>query len=223
MEGIQPYARQVPVLDTAPEVLELVFSVRLWHWAGQSWQPVAWELQGGDVDGVQNWLAAYSEGWEVAEVSLVTVDGHLRLWGLDPTREEAPAYGSSLTLWQDDLPAIPSRPIMPTAGPESNQIDPLLALLKRAVVDPVVTSLLRPDELEAVGVHWAAGGDPRATFVRIVARGQEFQAPLTSPEWSTSSLDECALALAGQLEDWIAESSFGWGENRRADYTLPRL
>ena len=62
-----------------------------------------------------------------------------------------------------------------------------------------------------------------------------FQDWLTSPVWGASGdagtgadgelqsidLQLCAARLADHLQDWIAESRFGWGQQRTARYTLP--
>jgi hypothetical protein len=92
------------------------------------------------------------------------------------------------------------------------------------VVEPVVTGLLEPGELEDLAVCWGEAGDPGDVWVRLVAVGERYAAILTSPAWGVPQLDETeALAerLADQLQDWVCETRFGWGEQRRARYVCP--
>lgn len=100
--------------------------------------------------------------------------------------------------------------------------------LRRTIAEPVVTSLLTDDELGSLSTHRGVGGETGEVWVRIVAGGEAFLGFL--PLWSDEELDgEGALTgaqhsaehLASNLEDWIAESGFGWGQQRTARYVLP--
>ena len=115
----------------------------------------------------------------------------------------------------------------PRPGPVTDADDERLARLRRRVVEPVVRSLMTVDEVEALSVHWGVDGDPGDVWVRLDAPGGRYQDWLTSPSWQPGPLEtpaaEAGMAahLADHLQDWIAESAFGWGQWRRADHQLP--
>ena len=115
-------------------------------------------------------------------------------------------------------------------GPGVVTDDDHLRTLRRTVVEPVVRSLLTEGELEQITVSWAANGDPGDVWVHVVAAGEVFGCWMFSRSWpghgpdgdhTTTTPQECAERLADQLEDWIAESRFGWGQQRTARYVLP--
>lgn len=138
---------------------------------------------------------------------------------------DEPAYRSRLTL----RPGPSAGPTHPRPGDVTDAEDPELARLRDAVAVPVVTSLLTARELEQLTVHHGVDGDEGDVWVRVVAAGEVFQDWLTSPVWRSLeagaerplTAEECAARLADHLEDWIAESRFGWGQQRSARYVLP--
>jgi hypothetical protein len=90
------------------------------------------------------------------------------------------------------------------------------------MVDPVVASLLTADELESVVVfEERTGHEVRAT---VVARGETsnhyLQRQRSLPAFE-EELAGGAAQFASELEDFVAESSFGWGEQRIARYDIP--
>lgn len=134
------------------------------------------------------------------------------------------AYRSRLTLrWGPS-----TGPSHPRPGDVTDAEDPRLAALRDAVAAPVVTSMLTAEELEELTVRWGVDGHEGDVWVRVVAVGEVFQDWLTSPVWrrgeaGAQPLDaaECAARLADHLQDWIAESRFGWGQRRISAHVLP--
>ena len=121
-------------------------------------------------------------------------------------------------------------PAQPGPGDVTDAEDEHLRALRRTVVEPVVASLLTDDELEQVMVSWGVDGEPDDVWVRVAAAGEVFEDLLFSPSWRLGQPDgghasltprQCAERLADRLEDWIAESGFGWGQQRTARYVLP--
>ncbi len=126
-------------------------------------------------------------------------------------------------------------------GPVSDATDERLAALRRRVVEPVVRSLLQPEELGALSVHWGVDGEAGDVWVRIDAAGERHEQQVARP-WGSDQADppdppdsdpsggpgreaspteaEVAAQLAHYLEDWVCETSFAWGQQRRARYEL---
>jgi hypothetical protein len=145
-----------------------------------------------------------------------------------------PACTSKLTLHHG-----PDSPTATIPGPSdiTDADDEQLRLLKHRLAQPVSTSLLTDAELEHISVHWDQDKTSGETWVRVLACGEVFQDWLTSPTWGGSDsadagtgadgelqsidLQLCAARLSDHLLDWIAESRFGWGQQRTARYTLP--
>jgi hypothetical protein len=143
-----------------------------------------------------------------------------------------PACTSKLTLHYGPDSLAPTSP-----GPSdiTDADDEQLRLLKHRLAQPVVTCLLTEAELEHISVHWDRDRTSGETWVRVLACGEVFQDWLTSPTWGAGGdaatgadgelqaidVQLCAARLADHLQDWIAESRFGWGQQRTARYTLP--
>jgi len=107
----------------------------------------------------------------------------------------------------------------------------------RQEVKLVVASVVHPDELSACSVVWLAlDQEPSANFhrenfphfeatgdgqpnlwVRVVARNEEWW----YGTWHASGMRwrDFLAAFADELESWVSETSFGWGQRRVA--TLP--
>ena len=117
----------------------------------------------------------------------------------------------------------------PRPGPVTDTDDPRLAELRRRVVEPVVTSVLRPEEIEHLSVHWVLDGRDGDVWVRIDVPDERHEDLLLSPWWTPDPWDvdvptgeaQVAAHLADRLEDWVCETSFAWGQQRRACYQLP--
>lgn len=106
--------------------------------------------------------------------------------------DEGSACTSRLTLYFGSAAA----PARPRPGDVIDPDDEHLRVVRRTVVEPVVESLLTGEELQALSVHRGVDGDPGDAWVCVVAVGEVF-------------------------EDWVAESRFGWGQQRTARYVLP--
>ncbi len=98
--------------------------------------------------------------------------------------------------------------------------------VRRRVVDPAVALLLAPHEVQEVRLvvgtpPWASGpeyeDDDPEVWVEIRACGEEFGhrlGKMTRERWDA---EEQAGLLAEALQEFIAESAFGWGQLRPAD------
>jgi hypothetical protein len=95
-----------------------------------------------------------------------------------------------------------------------------LQALRDDVVEPVVRSILRADEVEAIEVYREDGVAPGDIWVRVRARGETFVDLLSSISWEgahRAGPEELAERLSDHLEDWVPETRFAWGERRIAD------
>ena len=141
--------------------------------------------------------------------------------------DEGSACSSKLTLHL----GASSGPARARPGDITDADDEHLHTLKDTVALSVVTSLLSQEELQQLTLHRGVDGDPGDVWITVTAAGETFQDLLSSPSWRGGHLDseqhssftaqECAQRLASHLEDWIAESRFGWGQQRIARYTPP--
>jgi hypothetical protein len=127
-------------------------------------------------------------------------------------------------------------------GPGANDpFDPHdLDEVRMRIVMPVVTSLIRPGELERVTVEWspplthddsvplgpAGTGRPRKgdeqLRVLVVARGSTWESSIWASDVNApdDTMDRIAFRFADQLEDWVCEC-VAWGEQRIARYIIP--
>ena len=92
-----------------------------------------------------------------------------------------------------------------------------VAELLSDVVVPVLDQLLRPGELDQVGLEPPVTGPwppSEAVLLRVVVVGEAFG----SWAWTPGQVDETAAELrarlASDLQDFIAESGFGWAQLR---------
>ena len=141
-------------------------------------------------------------------------------------------YRSWLRVEVDTTP-LPSQS-SPRPGPVTDADDARLAALRRRVVAPVVRSQLRPEELQALSVHWGVDGEASDVGVRIDVPVERHEQMVASPWWNTDpwgtgqateapvTETDVAAQLAGQLEDWVCETSFAWGQQRTARYELAK-
>ncbi|WP_432573600.1 hypothetical protein [Kineococcus sp. SYSU DK005] len=117
----------------------------------------------------------------------------------------------------------------PRPGPATDVDDERLSALRRRVVEPVVTSVLTPEEVEHLSVHWGIDGEEGDVWVRIDVPDQRHEVLLLSPWWvpdpggDDGPVTEAQVAahFGDQLEGWVCETSFAWGQQRRARYELP--
>ncbi|MEP6979811.1 MAG: hypothetical protein ABJA16_03500 [Nakamurella sp.] len=134
---------------------------------------------------------------------------------------DEPAYSSSVV----HTPLTGAEPLSPPwdswrTATVTDTDDPELAELRRRVVEPVVASVITAEELDAVLVY----EDPHTheIRVRVQARGEELHHWVQMER--SLPVDDVALAaerFAGELEDFTAESRFGWGQQRIARYEIP--
>lgn len=89
-------------------------------------------------------------------------------------------------------------------------------------INGLVQSVLKPDEMTSLHLEWVTpthdyGPDTwvvlRLTVTAI--RGEFLQHEFWGPGW-WCDWDSALADLASQLEDWVCETTFGWGEQRAA-------
>lgn len=142
-----------------------------------------------------------------------------------PIRSGWTAYQSTLTIEfgrDGDPPAPPAQPWL--TADRTDATDDELRELRRRAVDPVVHSLLRPEELAGARiVVYQENGAPEINLW-LEAVAEEMRHWLWHPGYSAhDSLDpvEIAAHLADSMEDWVCETRFGWGQHRLAKYEVP--
>lgn len=135
------------------------------------------------------------------------------------------AYRSTLSLEFDrrgELPEPPGQPWL-TAS-QTDATDEELRELRRRAVDPVIRSLLAPDELAAARIIvYRQDGTPEISLWLEVG-GEEMQDRLWHPEYSGQDSPEpvdVAAHLTARMEDWVCETRFAWGQHRLATYEVP--
>jgi hypothetical protein len=107
-------------------------------------------------------------------------------------------------------------------------------VLNRLVL-PVVTSLVRPDELKAVQVGWGpfsdrlkevglSAGWNRDLWVLVAAAGKTLEWRLWDRDSTQNRPDDTvgkmAWDFAQRLEQWV-DDCLGWGEDHEARYVIP--
>jgi hypothetical protein len=104
-------------------------------------------------------------------------------------------------------------------------LDPAdLGEVRRRVVEPVLTTMFRPGELtdlhltiEIPAATWSSFMGPDlepAVWLRLTVGDETFQHSLANPGFWLEDGTWMAEELAGKLQDWICETSFGWGDLR---------
>lgn len=106
------------------------------------------------------------------------------------------------------------------------------AEVRRRVLEPVVDTLFRPGELRGsnvvvgadvpeIGAHWTHWGQPSRdepsaqVFALLRTFDGSFAYLLGDADFSRTHATSVAVDWADLVTDWIAESSFGWGELRQ--------
>ncbi|MCI2240444.1 hypothetical protein MO973_45135 [Paenibacillus sp. TRM 82003] len=139
-------------------------------------------------------------------------------------------HGTPRPWWRAEVNTTPlAGQREPRPGPVTDADDERLADLRRRVVEPVVTSVLRPEEIEALSVHWGIDGRAGDVWVRIDIPAERHEQLLLSPWWASDPKEvaapttdvQIAAHLGDRLEDWVCETAFAWGQQRRAHYELP--
>lgn len=95
----------------------------------------------------------------------------------------------------------------------------------RARVHALVASVVRHHELDELRLEWetpraegweAAVVDGAALRLTVTAIGSEsWSREIWGSDWSCAWEEELAQ-VADQLEDWVCETRFAWGQQRRA-------
>lgn len=87
------------------------------------------------------------------------------------------------------------------------------AEILRDVVGPAIDALLRDDEVDSVRLTRQVDGQHIAHELVIVAKGEQFKTVVhdTSVAYPPGGP---LVVLREQLFDFVAESRFGWGQNR---------
>lgn len=122
------------------------------------------------------------------------------------------------------------------AGDVAGDLDAAdLGEVRRRVVDPVLLAGLRPGELDDVELTF---GPPRSwsgspvdaddvpdVWLTVVARGETFWTTPVRATFERWPAYDVAVVLADQLEDWLPETGFAWGQRRVVDIgpTVPRM
>lgn len=103
-----------------------------------------------------------------------------------------------------------------------------LAEVARRVVQPVLSALLRPGELDWYEVELSSRlpDDGWAPSIRVVllAGGDRFESVLCEATFGREDAEDCADALSSALEDWLCyDTAFAWGQQRGlgADLEVP--
>lgn len=94
--------------------------------------------------------------------------------------------------------------------------------LLRSVIVPVISQLTRPGEVDRVTLTWADQHGPdqlmrhpdKGLFVELVIAGETAILPIWVPGEPELSHSELRARLASDLQDFVAESRFGWGQLR---------
>lgn len=137
--------------------------------------------------------------------------------------------GTSARRAQVNTAPLPSQQA-PRPGPVTDAEDEQLAALRRRVVEPVVTSVLHPREVEALGVHWGLDGRVGDVWVRIDVPDGRHEELLISPWWVPDPWDvdvptsdvQIAAHLGDRLQDWVCETTFAWASSDTPATSSPR-
>jgi hypothetical protein len=129
------------------------------------------------------------------------------------------AYTSELTL---RFPPGPG----PSGPSVTDATDAGLERLRDDVVLPVAHSILRPGETVTARLRLVDDDASDDIWLDLAVSGEIFSLLLSNASWEGESRagdDALAARLADALEDWVPETSFGWGQRRRADPRAHRV
>jgi hypothetical protein len=98
-----------------------------------------------------------------------------------------------------------------------------LAEVRRRVVEPVIRSLLREEELESLQLRLVPESehDDARVWVHVIAAGESFEAPVVKVLNQFEDPVDAAAGLYDALWDWVVETKFAWGQDRRGRYEVP--
>lgn len=103
-----------------------------------------------------------------------------------------------------------------------------LGEVRRRVVEPVVRSLVRPEELERLQLrsgplpgHQPVFDDDPEIWLVLTAKGEQFERRVCKATEELWSAQEQADDLHDALWDWLVETKFAWGQNRGGDFVVP--
>ncbi|HEY6793898.1 MAG TPA: hypothetical protein VI248_04365 [Kineosporiaceae bacterium] len=91
------------------------------------------------------------------------------------------------------------------------------------VVMPVARGILTEEEFEDAWVSLepdAFQPDNSVVWVRVLAAGEAWAHAIWIPGQEDDTYVGLAARIADSLQDWIAESGFGWGQLRVAQYRI---
>jgi hypothetical protein len=89
-----------------------------------------------------------------------------------------------------------------------------------ALLEAAISTLFRSSEHPVLKFLWRADQPERAMTLTLEIRVAEELGvfPVWSPDWEVpESPKELLDRVAGEVSDWIAESSFAWGQLREVD------
>jgi hypothetical protein len=93
-----------------------------------------------------------------------------------------------------------------------------LVSLVRHVVQPCLNTLLRPGELESLSLTLAIEQGQQRPHLELTIKGEEFEytfwAVAMDGDDLCGDMTHHEEALFASLQDFIAESRFGWGQRR---------
>lgn len=89
-------------------------------------------------------------------------------------------------------------------------MESVLALL-RTVVEPAVSAVLKSGEVTSLELFEADQGGFK---LRVVAVGETYEDWVVQAGIEGMTVEDCRERLRSNLVDFVAESGFGWGQNR---------
>lgn len=103
---------------------------------------------------------------------------------------------------------------------DAHELD-LMGIMEYIVL-PVLRTMTKPGEVESLSLTWeqpapatAEPGQPAVLMLEVVLRDERFQTFVWSPSDPPSSPTKIRSRIASELQDFVAESRFGWGSLRR--------
>jgi len=94
----------------------------------------------------------------------------------------------------------------------------LLSELLCSVVIPVIAALLPEEAVQEISIYSEDASGGSEINLRIVAEGETFRFYVKVPDQAPESAEDLRHRLAEDLQDFVSESSFGWGQLRPHDF-----
>jgi hypothetical protein len=95
-----------------------------------------------------------------------------------------------------------------------------LGAILEDVVGPVLRGMTAPEEVDTVELGWSSH-EPGELVLSIRLKGELFRWFVTHPGQGYEELTDMRSRLAFELQDFIAESAFAWGQLRTMDWDPP--